>query len=468
MAKKKIQPIIHSESLEIKEITHFLQNEYKEYAKYVIANRALPSIVDGFKTGARKIMHAALNGGMKSGKEVKNLNLVGDVYNLTLYQHGDASLHGTIFTLSQFFKDNLNPLSINGQCGTLRDTTAIAAPRYLHVRHSKFMKLYKTDTDLLEYVFDEGQYLEPVNYLPIIPTVLTARTKGMAPGYAFESFSYNPLDIIDACLDVLCTGSVRRQVRPYVRGIRPESFEWNRDLSRWVNYGSYSVDEKADMLYVTDLPYDVEFDSFEKRLNKLVDSGYIRDWSNHSEGDNINYWIFFPKTRLSRELQTDRIERLYKQLMLKTVVPANTLCVLDENGRVRTFHDENSLIEYFVKFRLGKYTDRKERLVKVISERLAFNSALCKFIELVNNGTIIILKRKKADIKADLDKHSLPHEVLGIPISRLTDEERTELLRKNEELKRELEYIKSTTTKQMYFNDLVQLHHDLESEFEIA
>lgn len=468
MAKKNIRPIIHSESREIKEITHFLQNEYKEYAKYVIANRALPSIVDGFKTGARKIMHAALNGGMKSGKEVKNLNLVGDVYNLTLYQHGDASLHGTIFTLSQFFKDNLNPLSINGQCGTLRDTTAIAAPRYLHVRHSKFMKLYKTDSDLLEFVFDEGQYLEPVNYLPIIPTVLTARTKGMAPGYAFESFSYNPLDIIDACIDALITGKVQRQVRPYVRGIRSENFEWNRDISRWVNYGSYTTDEKADILYVTDLPYDVEFDTFEKRLNKLVDSGYIRDWSNHSEGDNINYWVFFPKTRLSRELKSDRIEKLYKQLMLKTIVPANTLCVLDENGRVRNFHDENSLIEYFVKFRLGKYTDRKERMVKVITERLEFNSALCKFIELVNNGIIKILKRKKSDIKLDLDKHKLPHEVLGIPISRLTDEEKAELLKKNEELKKELEYIKSTTTAQMYFNDLVALHIDLEPEFENA
>lgn len=465
MAKKKISQFTPSETKEVRDITAFLQNEYREYAKYVIANRALPSIVDGFKTGARKIMHAALNGGMKSGKEVKNLNLVGDVYNLTLYQHGDASLHGTIFTLSQFFKDNLNPLYINGQCGTLRDTTAIAAPRYLHVKHSKFMKLYKTDVDLLEYVFDEGQYLEPVNYFPIIPTVLTSRTKGMAPGYAFESFSYNPLDIIDACIDVLGFGKVRRQIRPYVRGIKQESFEWNPDIARWVNYGAYRADTGSDILYITDLPYDVEFDAFEKRLNKLQDQGYIKDWTNHSEGETLNYWVIFPKTRLARELQSDRIEKLLKNLMLKTIVPQNCLCVLDEHQRVKRFASENELIEYFVKLRLTKYTDRKKRLVNVITERLEFNTNLARFIELVNEGKIIILKRKKADIKLDMDKYKLPHELLNIPISRLTDEDRAEVLKKNEELRKQLEYIKNTTIQRMYLNDLIELHKEWEEEF---
>jgi DNA gyrase/topoisomerase IV subunit A len=59
------------------------------------------------------------------------------------------------------------------------------------------------DEDLLEYVFDEGTYLEPVNYLPIIPTVLCSRAECMAPGYKFSCFSYNPLDVIDACIQYL-------------------------------------------------------------------------------------------------------------------------------------------------------------------------------------------------------------------------------------------------------------------------
>ena len=63
-------------------ISEFLNKEYKEYTFYVLANRALPSLIDGLKTGARKIMHAAFNGGLKNGGNKKLLNLSGDAMNL--------------------------------------------------------------------------------------------------------------------------------------------------------------------------------------------------------------------------------------------------------------------------------------------------------------------------------------------------------------------------------------------------
>lgn len=468
MAKKRtlFNTHLYEDQKIVRDITDFLKNEYKQYAKYVIATRAIPSIVDGFKVGARKIMWGAFNGGAKNGKEIKNLNLVGDVLNLTLYNHGDASLHGTIFTLSQFFKDNLNPLSINGQCGSLRDENAISAPRYLHVKLSKYAKLYKTDIDLIEQVFDEGMYLEPVNFFPIIPTVLTSRAEGMAPGYKFQSFSYNPLDVIDACIDVVGTGHTSRMIRPYVRGIKQSNFIKDEESGRWFNYGEYTVDESADTVYITDLPYNIGFDDFEKQLNKLVDSGYIKDWSNHSEDSNINYWVFFPKCRLSRELQQDRFGRFIKNLCLKAIVPDDILTVLDEHQKIKVFGTPQELIEYFVNYRLTIYKQRKEKLVEVMNKKLIDNKNICKFIQLVNEGKIIVTNRKKSDVKKDLDKYELPYSVLQIAISRLTDEERKELELKNEEITKELEYIKKTSIEQMYFNDLISLHQELQDDFQ--
>lgn len=468
MAKKKLTLFnshIFADKKQLRDITDFLHNEYKDYAKYVIATRAIPSLVDGFKTGARKVLWSAFNGGAKSGKEIKNLNLVGDVYNLTLYNHGDSSLHGTIFTLSQFFKDNLNPLSINGQCGSLRDEDAISAPRYLHVKLSKYAKIYKADIDLIEQVFDEGLYLEPVNFFPIIPTVLTSRAEGMAPGYKFQSFSYNPLDVIDACIDVIGSGSTSREIRPYVRGIKQSNFIKDMESGRWWNYGEYEADEKSDTVYVTDLPFNVGFSDFEKQLNKLQDQGYIKDWSNHSEDSSINYWIFFMKGRLSRELQPDRYGRFIKNLMLKSVVPDNILTVLDENQRLKIFDTSQQLIEYFVKLRLKKYTERKNRLVDIMNKKYIENSNICKFIELVNAGKIVVTNRSRNEVKKDLDKYELPYSVLQVAISRLTDEERKELLEKNEEIRKELEYIKSTPEDRMYLNDLIELHKELEDDF---
>lgn len=186
-----------------RDISDFLNTDYKDYAKYVIATRCCPGF-DGLKVGARKVMHAAFNGAMKNGKEVKMLNLIGDVYSYTLFMHGDAGLTSSIFTKSAEFSDNLNPLEINGQHGHLRSPDAQSSPRYLNIKLSKYSNILKEDYNLLDYVYDEGQYLEPKCYLPIIPVVLCSSQVGMAPGYKYlNSVAFNPLDVIDCCMDVL-------------------------------------------------------------------------------------------------------------------------------------------------------------------------------------------------------------------------------------------------------------------------
>lgn len=450
----------------VRTITDFLNNEYREYSNYVITSRCCPSIYDGLKVGARKVLHSAFNGGLKDGSEKKLLNLIGDVYNKTLFSHGDTSLIGTCLTLGAYYADNLNPLEIVGQGGSLRNQSAAAA-RYLYCKLSKYAKLlYKTDEDLLEYVFNEGEYLEPKYYLPIIPLVLTARTEGMAPGYKFSSFSYNPIDIIDACIEVLKNGKQKIMIRPYVRGIKQTRFAYDSDTNRWYNVGEYTIDEKNDILRITDLPYDVAFDKFEKKLNSYIESEYIKEWKNFSHDNELDYRILFNKSKLSKETQVDKKEAFLKKFMLQTVIPNDLLYVLDENKKVKHFHTEKELIEYFVKLRLEKYNDRKSRLVTVKEKQLEDNTNLCTFIELVTSGKLKINNRKLADVKKDLDNYKLPYSLLSVQISKLTQEEKDEILKRNKEIEKELEYIKNTTIDQMYLDDLKNLRKELVKDFE--
>ena len=118
-----------------------------------------------------------------------------------------------------------------------------------------------------------------------------------------------------------------------------------------------------------------------------------------------------------------------------------------------------------MKLRLYKYNDRKNKLVSVMEKRYEDNNNICKFIELVSSGNIIITNRKTKDIKTDLKKYNLPDSVLTIQISKLTEEEKKELLKKNKEIEKELKYIKKTTIKDMYINDLNELKKELENEF---
>lgn len=454
-------------------ISNFLDKEYRGYSNYVIQNRSCPSLIDGFKTGARKIMHAAMKGSLKNGETKKVTALAGETMTYSLYQHGDASLNGTIITLSQEFDFNLNPLFIDGQNGSLRSQDA-ASPRYLYVRHSKYTPIWKTDYDLLEFEDEEGEQVEPKYYLPIIPVLLAQRQEGMAPGYRFSNMSYDPVDIIDACITILNSKKKENKLdgfvlHPYIKGIKKKNWKYEteeNEISHWVNYGEFKWDEKRKEIIIKDLPYDMDFDSFEKLLNKLVEKEEIKDWKNLSSGTDIEYHIDCKRGKWATTLKGKLVNKKIEQkLKLRKVVPDDLLWVIDENKKVKHFSTPYELIEYFVNFRLLKYGDRKKRLVKILEERLKKNDDLVKFIELVCKGKLKIRNRSKKEIKVDMDEYKLPMELISTPMSKVTIEERDELLKQNEAMRKELEYIKKTTEKQMYINDLNDLRKDLEKDF---
>ena len=451
-------------------ITNFLNTEYLNYAFSVLEERAIPSAIDGFKPGARKIMHASLAGTTKDGKLYKLLALSGDAMRVSLYSHGDASLNDTIVRMCKSFNDNLNPLESDSQVGSLRDPDSAGAPRYLYVKHSKYMDLiYKTDYDLLDFVFEEGQYVEPMTYLPIIPTVLCKNNIGVAVGYSMHNQAYDPIDIIEACKEVLNARADKKDkiktiVRPYIRGIKKEN--WRFEEGAWYNYGEWKFNQSKDLMIVTDLPADVSYEDFEKLLYKYKDEDYIKDWKNKSTDGGVNYEIFFPKKQLAIEIKKDRSgKRIANKFKLIKQLPDDLLWLLDEKHKLKNFANKNEVIEYFTNYRLTIYTERKKKLVKILEERIKKNDELVKFIELVCKGKLKIRNRAKADIKVDMDSYKLPMELIGTPMSKCTIEERDELLAQNEAMKKELEYIRNTTEKQMYLNDLNNLKKEIEKDF---
>lgn len=450
-------------------ITDFLSKDYLQFAFSVIEDRALPSVIDGFKPAARKVVHAALAGSTKDGKLYKLLALSGDAMRVSLYSHGDASLNSVIVGLCKPFIDNLNPLESDSQVGTIRDPNACGAPRYLYVKHSKYMDLiYKTDIDLTEQIFEEGQYVEPICYYPIIPTVLCKNNQGIAIGYAMHNQSYNPLDVIDACLEQLKSKKdinvFKTCIRPYVNGTKQEN--WKLIDGKWYSYGDWKFNKSKDLLVVTDLPADISYEGFEKILNKMVDSQYLKDWKNLSQDGNIVYECQFFKGQLTKLFKGKNGEQsIINKFKLVKQLPDDLFWLLDENHKLKYFKDKYDVIRYFTKYRLSIYELRKKKLVKILEEKYKNNSELVKFIELVCKGKLKIRNRSKIDIKIDMDSFKLPISLISTPMSKVTIEERDELLKQNEEIKKQLEYIRNTTEKQMYIDDLIHLKQSLLKDF---
>ena len=73
-----------------------MDQNFLEYASYVIKDRAIPDILDGLKPVQRRILHTMRE--MDDGKFSKVANIVGNT--MKLHPHGDASLVSALIVMA--------------------------------------------------------------------------------------------------------------------------------------------------------------------------------------------------------------------------------------------------------------------------------------------------------------------------------------------------------------------------------
>ena len=162
--------------------------------------RSIPSVVDGLKPGQRKVLFTCFKRNLK--KDVKVVELTGSISSLTAYQHGEASLQGTIVGLAQTFvgSNNVNCLEPSGNFGTrLQGGSDCASARYIYTRLSPFARkiFHAADEPLLTYNTDDERMIEPQIYVPVVPLVLINGADGIGTGWSSSIPNYNPEDIVE-------------------------------------------------------------------------------------------------------------------------------------------------------------------------------------------------------------------------------------------------------------------------------
>lgn len=434
----------------------FLNTEVKEYAIYVIKSRSLPSIMDGMRIGARKILYAAMTGDLRKVKKDKMPSLIGDTMKLK-FHHGDASLKNTIEQLGSEHVFKYGPLEIIGQYGSLRTPDASTAARYLEVAKSPYLDWYKIDSDLFDLNIEEGKKTEPKYFLPIIPITLLWRTNSPGFGFSFRSFSFDLDDIIDATMQSVingsCTGMNYVQLKPEIHGIEPKNIIYNENKNSWYNVGEYEI--TGDLIHITALPYNINYVKYNEHLESLKEKNYIVGYRNDSTLGAIDYKIKFANGRLQTIMNGEKF-KFFTNLKLFTKIPNLTLNTIDIDGKsIVNFETPNDLIDGFVRRRLNVYKERKTRLITVINESIVDLTDKAKFIQLVVDDKLVLNKRKVSDIKIDCDKFGVSYAGLELKAIRFTQDEINKALSEIEDLQNQLEYINNTSIQQMYIGDLL-------------
>jgi DNA topoisomerase-2 len=442
-----------------KTITQFLSEEYKEFAFYTIENRALPSLIDGFKISQRKIINAA-SSVWKTGSEkhLKVFQLSGIVASTQYYHHGDQSLNSAIINLAQKFKNNAPLLEEDGQFGSLRSPQA-GAPRYIGTKLSPYFKLIYKDFDLLNYKEEEGEIIEPNFFLPIIPTVLINGGSGIAVGFASNILNRDIKEIIEACQKLLLDKNITT-IKPHLNGFLGNYIQDSENPKRWIIRGKFQR-VNTTTVKIIELPPSITYEKYEEILDKLVENKDIVSYDDNCK-DNIDYVIKF--TRADLESLDD--EKLIKLLKLEESETEN-LTTLDEFGKLKIFDSVDEIIKYFVQFRLGYYTKRKEFMLNKMLHELKLLGNRGKFIKFILDGKIVVNNKPKSEIITQIESFNLDKidgdydYLLRMPIYSLTLEMFEKIKEDFKSKKEEIDKLKSIEPKDMYLDDLSELKKKL-------
>ncbi len=186
---------VHQEET-ITRVTGMYKEWFLDYASYVILERAVPSVVDGFKPVQRRIMHSMKD--LDDGRYNKVANIVG--HTMQYHPHGDASIADAMVQMGQ--KDLL--IDMQGNWGNILTGDRAAASRYIEARLSKFALevIFNPKTTEWQSSYD-GRKKEPINLPVKFPLVLAQGAEGIAVGLSTKILPHNFNELIDASIKYL-------------------------------------------------------------------------------------------------------------------------------------------------------------------------------------------------------------------------------------------------------------------------
>lgn len=181
----------HEESL--KKVSGLYKDWFLDYASYVILDRAIPSIFDGFKPVQRRIMHSMRE--LEDGRYNKVANIVGNT--MKYHPHGDASITDAMVQIGQ--KELL--IDAQGNWGNIYTGDSAAAARYIEARLTPFA---------LEVVFNpktthwsksyDGRNNEPIDLPVKFPLLLASGVEGIGVGLSTKIMPHNFNELINASI----------------------------------------------------------------------------------------------------------------------------------------------------------------------------------------------------------------------------------------------------------------------------
>ena len=482
----------------------FINDEMIHFSKYD-CDRSIPNLMDGLKISLRKILFSAFKKNLKN--EIKVAQFSGYVSEHSGYHHGEASLNAAIVGMAQNFvgSNNINLFEPNGQLGSrLKGGKDSASERYIFTQLNKLTRLiYRPEDDnTLTYLDDDGQSVEPIYYVPIIPMILVNGTKGIGTGFSTDIMCYNPVQIIAYIKHKLVGAAASESAPTPTPTIEPfyKNFKGTiRRVSdtRYLFKGCYTIlDDKK--IRITELPIGTWTDDYKSFLENLIEpqaSGgkdkdgaansapIVKEYNDMSTDTHVDITVTMAANIIktySEKATEFECNMLEKVLGLYTTQSTTNMNLFDSNEKLIKYSSAEEIVDSYSITRLEFYVKRKDALIAALRKELMVLSNRARYIiELLedtidlrrktNKQLVDLLKERKYD-SMDASKDAKDADepsgqqgqqgykyLLKLPMDSVSEENVHKLLNEKENKEKELSELSSKTVEEMWVKDLEEL-----------
>lgn len=263
------QEDLSQETETITKVTGMYKEWFLDYASYVILERAVPAIDDGFKPVQRRIMQSMKD--LDDGRYNKVANLVG--HTMQYHPHGDASISDALVQLGQ--KELL--VDMQGNWGNILTGDRAAASRYIEARLSKFALevVFNPKTTEWQKTYD-GRRKEPVDLPVKFPLLLAQGAEGIAVGLSTKILPHNFNELIDASIKYLKGRSFKIYPDFLTSGIADITNYNDGKRGGKVRVRAKITQQDKKTLVITELPFGNTTNTLISSIIKANDKGKIK------------------------------------------------------------------------------------------------------------------------------------------------------------------------------------------------
>ena len=472
-----------------------MRENYLEYAKFCVKDRAISDIRDGLKPVHRRILYSMLENKLYHNKPFEKVSKrVGYVMG-EYHPHGDASITTALVNLSIPWKNNEPNIEILGNYGSI-DGDSHGAARYIECRLTKAGEEYGVDLNpnIIPYEPNYDNTKQIAVFLPNrLPQLLINGSEGLAVGIASNILPHNPQEVINTYKYYL--KNPHASIEDLVNILNGPDFPTkgtivNKDelleiyktgIGTVCVEGKIKYDKKKNALHIYEIPYTisgsitsfvagvsdmseeriVEKDGKKERIPAKLP--FITDVKSHSDINGLDIYIQLKKGT-NVEYATNEIYKLTKLrsnlrfafigLNDKKVKLYNLKEYLEEFTETRLEILQNKHIYNFKELLKEEHKIQGYvKLQKVIDEVIA-----CAKVVKGKDELITILKTGKLEKHHNVDKKYIEtiskfdfsdeqaNTIANLQIYRINklnfDEYKKRLKQITEELKTEIRYIK--------------------------